>query len=568
MDNTRFVVEQAVFSVTLRKNSMNDVFLEESSPGAADNDLLYAKDLASRVTLPGSRLDYSNFFGFFRPDGTCVFGRVTPHNGPIGSKSDVYFQCLFLDYETFCFAGANPESLITSALNTSFYSCFQRGNKLRSFELTESSPRFNTGMLKDALTHVGCRTLALLVQTVLENEQTFLISKNRLLPLISSVFSFMPIHARGGLSVASELFFRGIKQRLTAVQVVPDARFDLRKLDLDDSVAVLDLDYAERNSDEYQLTSAWGTYVDRALALNAVNSFLVCLAQDADRRDGEHPFEPTPCLTTGEIEELGRAGLESLVADDDYSDDEEEAEELDGDEIDDADGAPYQDYASPDGWREDEQDDGDDWKSDAAGTTQDEWSAVANMLNSSTVDSADDSLNQLSNSIEIIQVYIDDVARKTDPELTGISGDVDSVDDDLDDVLADSDSYEDVDSDVSTVEHEQETARIISDGAPLALGPFVVLSAEFPDKNIELRQLDRLVNASCESERDALLGLENFWQELTLNCNSHFLQRVRSEYLSSLRRKVQMARTCSPEIELARTLNIIDVVEVICILSE
>lgn len=570
------VVEQAVFSVTL-KSPVNAVSLEQATEGVPSEGLRLAKLLASRVTLFDDRYDSYNLFAFFYSRDSVLLGRLTPRDArPEGGR--FYLECLFLNFDLFLAVGADPSVLYHESLNTTMFALYRPGTVLLPFSLDREVEAVNLESLKETQEKIGLRALALLSQSVLEEPQTLFVSEQRLLNLISSLFSVLPIQGRGNMDFAVGLFFRGVPTRVLGATAPASGKFCLPKLQ---NTYYLDLRDVVVNRDIYVLNHPWSVFVEYVLTAGAPDYLCQKIEEAYYAGDAGTVFDiGSGAPPSEEIATLGQNLLEdfkSVENTDDLGGLRSPKLDFDDESLDYADGDDGGFFSPPDAWSEIERmSDGEEWKN-GEDHDHDDWNEVAETL---AGDLPPDDAKP--NSIRIVHIENDPSDSIGDVTLS----DPDSVIDSrkklngLEEDLSYSESFQEQlsrlqkgrdgkASFLSTTDDSKQTddasgvPPFKDDDGIVVLSPFAVLSAYFPEKNEILRRLDELVKDVCRRQNDSQPELRILWRELAASDDFFFFQSVREEYLRYLKRLLDRL-DFGEETEAGElTVGVADVLEII-----
>ena len=572
MTNPSTTVEQAVFSVTLR-SPVNVVALEQKTDGVTDEGLQTARLLAARAALFNDRYESRNLFAFFYSRDSVLLGRLTPQEKP-SEEGSYYLECLFLSFELFVALGADPLTLYQQSLNTSRFALYRSDKTvLQPFSLEQDADLVNVASLNDAVLNPGLRALSLLAQSVLEETQTFFVSRQNSLTLISALFSVMPIQARGNMNFAVGLYFRGVPTRILGTNAPSRGTFRLPKFR--DSVYCLDLQNVNENEDMYALSNPWSVFIEYVLNAPAAD-YLCRKIADAyydgtagtpfDIGNDSPPSEAIAALGSTLLDDFKRVENTGDLggARFDFRDvvgleyaDEDENEEEDN---------PFE---QSDAWSEIERSrDGEEWKGEDQ--DRDEFDDIAAFF--SDPNPTDD---ETPNSIRFVQVDEDeyDAFREKNASSRDFSSSSDSqkTSNGLEEELFGGETFEEQLNRLCETQDKKDAFTPTSDDDDpdvddglVVLSPFAVLSAEFPEKNELLRRFDELVKGVCKLESDFQSELSRLWREIVENCDFMFVQSVRREYLQYLRRLLSRASDVEdnrPDGEL--TVGAIDVLEII-----
>ena len=580
MDASDLVVEQVIISVVPGVDK-NDVKLARATKGAAPDEIDVVMDYATRVELFDGAYDPKNLFGFLLPTDASAIGRLTPTGG--SRKKEFYFQCMIVKSETFFQAGANPTSLVHLALNTTRFALYNPKKLLRSFELGEQFACVRQDDLKFATNCVGAKTLAILVQALVECRRVFFVSSYKAYILLGVVFSLLPIHARRALSFSIGLTFRDEHEtRLVGATVSASKKFPQRYASEFDRY--LDLRDVMKNESEYVLENPWALYIKKNLDnldKKSLDSFYCKIVEES--LDYANRFSASlsePIMTMDEVTSLGEKWLQnadSLYEPDDSFEASYEGDEGEFDE--DSDAA----FTLDTPWNQEEsRRDGEDWKKNA------EWVNDYADPTELDVDEAGDDEDfagdefgdflestplkkgEAASFFEIARALLAEADKRssTDSEATGSEQE-----------RATSREQEELNAlfnrffkpsprkvpELSEIPENAENKESLALPIPrgLTLSPFAVLSGLFPQQDVALRTLDRLIAKTCERDQAAKSSLVDFWSNFTDAQSADVVDRVREEYLNRLYQVIR-ARDAEETSEMVnRILGAFDVFDVI-----
>lgn len=561
-------VEQAVFAIEL-KGGGNEVVFKGATDAATDVELRRARELAVCVALPGEIYDPNNLFMFSLPNDSMILGRLTPRRGAL-EKKKFYLENLFFERELFEVVGGDPVTFLRLALNTTRFALYREGAVLRQFCLERFDPScVNVDSLNYAASKAGSRALALLVQSILENEETFFLSRHTTFSFISSLFSLLPVWTRRALTFSAGLFFKDVPVNLIGVKAPRNRR---RLFFVDEKP--FDLDAVARDDGERFLSHPWAVFVDEVLNLGALQFFRDKLANDQTEGVELLTEERGPYLASEKIGLLGKQWGDELedIAKSGYrgfADEKYKRLELSEDRERDV------FYDLLDSWKtEEERRDGEEWKRrDGESDGEDSFSSFSN-------DALRSEKSETDNTVQFIQD--NDVAgwnERDDRFSKTMNERVQLAEQTLAESLREVDSsgvsrgrtdenggaFLRRERDVSGGTSESrstETSRgdsLIRDDVDLT--PFAILSAEFPRLSVLLRRLDRLARDACARRDNSKLELEKFWHEFVLKVDGVVATRSREEYLRYLSRLTK--KDLAPEENCNLAVGVLDVLDVL-----
>ncbi|MBP3531830.1 MAG: hypothetical protein J6K25_11725 [Thermoguttaceae bacterium] len=374
MNETYFLVEQAVFSVNLARrssNGLNEAALVDASEGASRTDLTAALDWATRLETFDAEFDPLNLFFLPTPSGAFAIGRLTPATAD-AEKGAFYFQLFFVEEDAFFQCGANPVALLHLALNTAKFSLYRPGARLEAFRLETRAPWIDREDLRRTTTRLGTRALTTLIQAILGSSRTTFVADYNAFLVVAALFELTPIHWRPALTFAVGVRFRGdLSLRLNGATT----RRGVEGPRVEAGTTYCDLRDVVENDDAYPLENAWAALVETALKGNRVDYLYERMAEDFFLYQKERDDGADRVASSEEVAKLGaawRSGLESAIRGEkneadaaDVFADESEFDGEDGasdDERDDEE--TFFDGEFEGGWRDS---DGDDqWRVDAA----------------------------------------------------------------------------------------------------------------------------------------------------------------------------------------------------------
>ena len=591
--NSSYLVEQTVISIKLGAKK-NDVELMDATSGVDQDDLSALLDYAARVELLNGRFDSKNLFSFMLPSKSGVIGRLTPILNPkSGSSDELYFQCLVVTPETFYHAGANPATIIHLALNTMHFALYSPGVKLYPFVLAEGVASVKSGDLRHALRRVGARSIAVLIQSILENRQTFFVSSYNAYLLVGCLFNLLPIHARRALSFAVGVRFRDEPNMKLIGASIPQRMESscTYSVEADSFIDVRDTTAREKL---YRVDNYWSVYVERVLISGEIDSFSLRLAEEFVAYAQARSDELYPIMSSEDVSDLGRRWLndyENLIDPrdaeafnrDPWQEDwdaglDEGIEELDNEF---ALGTPWDDVERTK--------DGEEWK-DGDSEVPREYSEEPGSGRSG----ANAAQQTDANDIKVIVVYpstsdnpnipeelrssqdrLAETESKPTPKSETSSRVAESDFDSSDPNSSSKDNGAEIAKDMArfssvftprrpTIADEQggdfEEPTLHISG--ISLSPFALLTAEFPEKDVVLRKLDALVSKTIERDEGARDELMEFWNDFDSNSDDDFVLRVREIYLSFFKRKTLSVPDEETRDHTTRLLGILDVMAI------
>ena len=315
MNETYFLVEQAVFSVNLARrspNGRNEATALDATEGTAREDADAALDWATRLETFDAGFDPLNLFFLRAPSGAFAIGRLTPAPAD-AEKGTFYFQMFFVEEDAFFQCGANPVALLHLALNTARFSLYRPGAKLEAFRLEARAPWIDRDDLRRTTERLGTRALTTLIQAVLESNRTTFVSDYNAFLVVAALFELTPIHWRPSLTFAVGVRFRGdLPLRLIGAT----ARRGVEGPRVEAEASGCDLRDVVENDDAYPIENAWAALVEAALKGDRVDYLYERMAEDfflyqKARDDGDERV-----ASSDEVAELGarwRFGLESAI---------------------------------------------------------------------------------------------------------------------------------------------------------------------------------------------------------------------------------------------------------------
>ncbi len=505
---------------------------------------------AAGVKLIDDVFDSGNIFCLNLPSGALGAGRLTPRDFLHSRRSDeYYFECLIVDDETFFYCGANPRTLISSAISSTNFSHFHPNKPLRAFELDEQKPILRYNELLETSLRVGGDSIVVLTQSVLDARQTFFVTDSSATALISCVYSLLPARARKNLTVASGLYFADDRST-RLIGVVKKVDEPLHNVECRKADSFLDLRDVKKNGDVYVVDNAWAALVQAVLVSEYVRFFFYGkLVEEAlYQRDGFD--EDAPDLRLEDVAEVGREWLEELENGSDENDD----SEIDFFEV-------------------DLEEDGEEWKRSARDVGDD--SDDASPLNPPFElerPKVPPKRNAFLDDMRTFSTQIEDDAAKLAGQRRERSEDSDenlqfpsgfprgSVEADITEILKTiEDSFGSEGNDADSYE-----SRIFGNNE-ICLSPFVLLSFAFPSIDKDLRTLHSLIGKVVKgggrvSDSEEL---EIFWRSFCKRVSTDELLRIKKTYLAFLTRLITFLKMKSSVECVERILGCNEAVDVI-----
>ncbi|MBR4753064.1 MAG: hypothetical protein IK077_15015 [Thermoguttaceae bacterium] len=523
------MIEQVVAAIKLGA-SHNRILSCRSTPDAFQGDVAYIVEHAASVKLIDGVYDPGNLFCLNLPSGALGMGRLTPQNFlSSGRTNEYYLESLIVDDETFFRCGANPRTLISSAINSMNFSHYHPDAVLRAFDLDEQKTILRHHELLEIVQQIGGDSVVVLMQSVLDSEQTFFVTESSAAKLISCVYSLLPARARKNLTVAAGLYF-GEERSTRLIGVVKKANAPLRSADCRKIESFLDLRDVKKNSEMYVVDNAWAALVQAVLVSEYVRFFFYGkLVEEMVSQQDEFDEEFSD-LRLEDVAEVGREWLEEL----ENGVDENEST------------IDFSDFGSDE--------EGEEWKqageNDAADSEEvvnDSWKPSSWEDETSGVPKRNrflDDMKSFSTQIE------DDVAKIAGQSPERSAGDEarpqrptgfpdDSIETSLMEILGVIDGAfhsqgNDVDPDDSNSVRDVE----------LRLSPFVLLSGAFPKLDRDLRTLHALIGATVKGGGHAedVEKLEAFWRPFCSRISADEILKIRESYLEFLTRTITLLK--------------------------
>jgi len=544
MEDSIFNVEQLVVAVKLAP-AQNEVALEQATSGAssADRDEILAR--ARRVKLFNGRFESSNFFSFRLPSGYTAIGRLIPQRGKPLSAGEFYFQCLIASPEVFYNGGADPIRLALHAMNTTFFSAYQPGVALKSFRLDEAISHANLGEVRRTSGKIGVHTLAVLLQALFQYDQTYFVTDYHAFLLVSNVFTLLPVFARRELSFSVGLFFQD-DETSNFVGVTLPKRVPFRCRETLDAESFLDLRDVAENGSEYPVDLPWAKLVEDVLQRDLGDSFFYKIARNY--LDEEPPLETGDDLRTRleEVEALGEEWQEFFASD---SPDKLEGFERGTDGFDENDLEDR--FGTFDGYSDDANDsEGEEWKQGSLFDANDYEERV------------DEDEEKEDESLHKVRFF--EIPRKCE----------DGAQDSIPERLEQGELFESP----LNVPRPREVAQFLearlsrraldedetkrADGG-LRFPPFVILSAEYPEKNVVLRTLDALVFSALSGNAAAKRDVARVWKEFCATSEKETSNRARELYFLDLLAAVKNDDGIANEAREEQLSNILELARVL-----
>jgi len=546
MEDSIFDVEQLVVAVKFAP-AQNEVALEQATSGvaSADRDEILAR--ARRVKLFNGRFESSNFFSFRLPSGGSAIGRLIPRRGKPISAGEFYFQCLIASSDVFYNCGADSIRLALHAMNTTFFSAYQPGVALKKFKLEEPISYANLSEIRRTSDKIGAHTLAVLSQSLFQYDQTYFVTDYHAFLLVSNVFSLLPVFARRELSFSVGLFFQG-DQTSNFVGVTLPKRVPFRCRETLDAESFLDLRDVAENGSEYPVDAPWAKLVENVLKRDLVDSFFYKIARNY--LDNEPALETGDDLRTRleEVETLGEEWQEFFAS---CSADKLEGFEGFSEDFDEND--PEDRFGTFDEFSDEENDsDGEEWKQGALFDANDYEERV------DEDDEEDESLHKVR-FFEIPRKFEDGAQYPISERLER---------DEQDDLPASSSLNAPNSREVAQFLEARLSRRALDEDATkrangeLRFPPFVILSAEFPKKNVALRTLDALIFSALSGNESAKRDVVRVWKEFCATSEKETSKRARELYFIELLAAVKNCGGIADEAREEQLSNIFELARV------
>ncbi|MDO5309085.1 MAG: hypothetical protein Q4G03_06280 [Planctomycetia bacterium] len=201
MNPSATMIEQVVISIELGLQK-NQTRILDSTNGLSEEELVAIVDYAQRLELLNGCYDHCNYF--FMPLTTSqrsrlLLGRLTPNFVRPYNSNAFYFQALVFDEDVFYRCGGNPIMLVLSAIDAlKFRRYLPQENPygLRAFDAPECRSLFDLDALLRVLVYGGVYPFTSLLNSLLNNDQTFFSSDCRASHVVTSLFNFLPPHER------------------------------------------------------------------------------------------------------------------------------------------------------------------------------------------------------------------------------------------------------------------------------------------------------------------------------------------------------------------------------------
>lgn len=547
------MIEQVVVAIKLG-SSHNRVLSCNSTPDAVQGDVACIVEHAASVKLVDGVYDSGNLFCLNLPSGALAMGRLTPQQFLRAGRTDeyydeYYFECLIVDDETFFRCGANPRTLISSAISSMNFSHYDPNKILRAFDLEEQKTILRHHELLEIARQIGGDAVVVLVQSVLDNNQTFFVAESSAATLISCVYSLLPARARKNLTAAAGLYF-GDERSTRLIGVVKKANAPLRSAECRRVESFLDLRDVKKNSDMYVVDNAWAALVQAVLVSEYVRFFFygklveeMVSRQDAyDEDDSDLPLE--------DVADVGREWLEELENGSDENESGTDFSDFGSDE----EGEEWKQTGGNDDDSEDDRNDS--WKS----SSWDEETGFDPRRNRFL-----DDMNSFSTQIE------DDLAKFAGQSSENLAGGEarseepavfpdDSIERNLVDILNSiGGAFGLEENDVDSVNSDP-----INDG-DFRLSPFVLLSGAFPKLDRDLRKLHSLIAATVKGGGNVedVEKLEVFWRSFCGRISADEVLRIKEAYLEFLTRTITLLKRKSTVECVEKIIGCNEVIDVI-----
>ncbi len=527
MEDSIYNVEQIVVAVKLTP-AQNEVSLEQATLLYATEDVEEVLSRARRVKLFNGRYEPSNFFSFPLPSGDSAIGRLIPQRGKPIDSGEFFLQCLVVSSEVFYNCGADPIRLVLHALNTTYFSAYCPGRELKRFSLEEPLACANLGEVRRTSKKIGSHTLAVLIQALLQYEQTYFVADYHASLIVSNVFSLLPVFSRLALSFSVGLFFKD-DNSTNLVGVTLPKRIPFRCRETLEAESFLDLRDVAENGSEYAVDSPWAKLVENMLNRNLGDSFFYKIARNfLDEEPSLEGFADSKTRWE-EVEELGEEWREFFdsdsadklegfdafsISDDSISDDESEFGFFNDRNVKESDS------------------DGEEWKQgyeyDAEGF-EERLTTDADENERQEGDQEDGQEDESLHKVRFFEIpkNLDDVAPDSSPERAS---------------RIDQDGAENAPSsqEVARFLEARLSPQALRDEATrrangdLLFPPFVLLSAEYPEKNVALRTLDTLIFCALSGNSSAKRDFARVWEEFCATTEKETTDRARELYFLDL----------------------------------
>ncbi len=530
-------VEQVVVAVKLGTPE-NQIKLVQSTKGVREEDLDYILDMAARVDLLDGQYRRDNLFSVVAPSRLSIIGRLTPRTSD--EKSSIseafYLECLIVDFQTFYRCGANPMTLISCAMSSGKFSLYKPGRILCSFELPEREGEVKEQDLRRITEKSGKRALIVLLDSIINNTHTFFVtSEVPAYRLVTALYSLFPVYSRRSLTFSVDVCFRGD----TSFRFVGVTRNKTERV-FDYFDVFLDLRDIKRNREEYLVTNSWSSAIEKFDVLE-FNSFfaLYYLAIISNRElceknalAGEEPY-----LDLNDLDWVGRDFRDFIM------------------HIDEAENAEIEECF----------DEGEDWKNFAdfeALNSDDSWkgSWTDRSRDSEAPISFSDEINRFVNDLE----YRDLLSKKSG-SVKASNGDDEADDNELANEL--DKTFDDINEELRALGVKFSDEFVAKQNC-LSLSPFAILSAEYPNYNVELRKLDCILKDVCVGRgNDAVEMLEEMWKGLLKEWNPDVLERIRGAYIKWLEDASEHVLEWDAEDAVISSIGQLEVLRILSIIS-
>lgn len=521
------LIEQVVIVVKLGE-VQNEAKVLQTTSGILSDDLDALLNKAESVELIDGTFSERNLFGFVLPSGASVLGRLTPCIDERGCEIEdpYYFECLIFGWQTFYYGGANPLSILLAALNSLRFSRYRPGGILQRFEFHEQQNFIRMGDLQNYSERIGAHTLAALLESVVENEQTFFVSNETAMFVVSCIFGLLPVYARRALTFATEIKFRDDSsiRLIGCTQKKPKIlEALLSEEDFEEKINFLDLRAVKFDPGEYYVSNLWCLFIEGGLVI--CESFLALFYQkilEDMERYVQNDKSDEPYASFLRLEDLANEWLCDsdfwmFEDDDELGDDAETGERLS------------------------ETSDNKVWFEDDERNVEDVSEIGLNGLTVDKTNDEQDGNNALSSSEKAWPLKSDSIFDES--HLRNIQEECDRVNGAL-----------------------KELASKTSKRSPrVTLSPFSILSAEFSEKNELLRRLDKLVFTVCCGEKlnETVEGLQLCWAEVLKSFSDGCVDRIRDVYEDFLNDIVSPGNEHGTQKQTLMTLGRLEVYKII-----
>ncbi|MDD3589612.1 MAG: hypothetical protein PHO46_04990 [Thermoguttaceae bacterium] len=558
------MIEQVVVAIQMDEEH-NDVAWQQSTSGAACGDVVAIVEYAACVELIDGVYDSNNFFCLNLPSGSFAIGRLTPQEFVGGNQAKrYYFESMIVDDETFYRCGANPKTLISSAINSTFFAHYRPDRTLRPFEIEGRTELLRYNELLETSQKVGDKAIIILVQSVLENNQTFFVTDSLTTALVSCVYSLLPVCSRKNLTVAAGLHFRDdCMTRLCGVTKganVPLISEECRKTD-----SFLDLCDVRINGNSYVVDNPWAMLVQAILVSEYVRFFFYeKLIKEVVGQDNDFGDDNITPLSFDVVTKMGIDWLNELDNESDEDDSIFGSKSLDFDlNGENGEGEEWKRYANDRPLNAS----GDDRRLGAS--IWDDAEEIELARQNRFLDDMKDFSAQIE---EDLARQVNQAAQKSknekgekasaQPDSLNTVGTNDESDErrlarniqEIDDWFACSDGVAVGEADSSKGENNE-----------IKLSPFALLSSAFPSKDRDLRTLHTLIEKVVKEDGQMadVEELERFWRQFAPKCQINELHKIRFTYLESLIKAIGHLEVLTTEEHVKTILACYEVISII-----